>query len=89
MVVGGVAAVAGAAILARALLLIPVSPSASFGWFAYAPLSDAVFVPSGVIALPTWALAGVGLLVAGVVAISYMIGKRSGSKRRGSHAPQL
>lgn len=80
LILAGVAAVAGAIVLILALLT-PLPPSASFGWFAYAPLSDTVFLPSDVIALPTWALVGVGLLVVGLVALSYMIGRRSGTNR--------
>lgn len=89
LTIASVATVAGAIILIVALLTAP-APEATFGWFAYAPLSDAVFVPGGLLVFPTWALGGVGLFVAGAVAISYMIGRRSGSNHRheGSGLPR-
>ncbi len=88
LTIAGIAAVAGAIILTLALMTLP-SSAASFGWFAYAPLSDAVFVPSGVIAIPMWGLGGLGLLVGGVIAISYLFGRRSANDRRGSDSPQV
>lgn len=74
LIIAGIIAVAGAIIVVLALLT-PVS----FGWFAYAPLSDAVFLPS-VIALPAWTLVGVVHFIAGLVTISYLIGKRRGRR---------
>jgi drug/metabolite transporter (DMT)-like permease len=52
------------------LILLPDN-SASFGWFAYAPLNDTVFVPPSGILTPRsqlgilWALIGVALLAFG------------------------
>jgi hypothetical protein len=54
------------------VVLIPLPDnSASFGWFAYAPLNDTVFVPPSGILTPRsklgilWALIGVALLAFG------------------------
>jgi len=58
------------------LLLVP-TPAASFGWFAYAPLSDTVVTPGFVFLDPTcrWAVV-VG--VVGLIAASWAAGLLAG-----------
>jgi heme/copper-type cytochrome/quinol oxidase subunit 1 len=67
--------VAGAAALIAALVL-QLSTPVGVGWFAYAPLSDTMFVPS-----PIAASAKVALLVVGCVLIGgwggFLLGRRS------------
>ena len=56
---------------------------ASFGWFAYAPLSEATF-PPGLFLTPLhlWgAAAGVTGLVATSGALGYMVGRRDPTRR--------
>lgn len=71
----GVAMIVTGAVLAR-------SAPASFGWFAYAPLTDAVFVngPPGM-----WTL-GLGLVALGIAMVAgwigYVVGRRVVGRRR-------
>ncbi|WP_369374037.1 hypothetical protein AB1046_07845 [Promicromonospora sp. Populi] len=53
------------------------SRSTSYGWFAYAPLSETTYVPAGAYSLGTAALlAGAGTLLIGG-AIGFVVGRRS------------
>ncbi|WP_138067596.1 hypothetical protein [Cellulomonas rhizosphaerae] len=56
------------------------SRSATFGWFAYAPLSESVYSP-GILTTTDWvglALVAVGLLALGAVG-GYALGRRRGA----------
>ena len=71
----GILAVSGAILLA-----IPV-PSATFGWFAYAPLSTTSFVPAPWFSSPRNCL-GAGLLLVGIGALLFCLGWWVGRRSR-------
>ncbi|MFE6968641.1 hypothetical protein [Isoptericola sp. NPDC057653] len=48
---------------------------ASFGWFAYAPLSDTVFVPGSSRLMGMWVLFGLGALLTGLGG-GFLLGRR-------------
>ncbi|MFF2453262.1 hypothetical protein [Isoptericola sp. NPDC058082] len=50
---------------------------ASFGWFAYAPLSDTAFVPGTSRWVLMWVLFGLGALLVGLGA-GFLLGRRRG-----------
>jgi heme/copper-type cytochrome/quinol oxidase subunit 1 len=50
---------------------------ASFGWFAYAPLSDTTFVPGSSRLVVMWVLFGLGALLVGLGG-GFLIGRRRG-----------
>lgn len=75
----GVLAVTGALVI----LLAPQA-SASFGWFAYQPLSDAVFVPGGFIVLTQAAIVGAVLAIVGLIGLAAVVGFALGRRRRGA-----
>ncbi|QEE61900.1 hypothetical protein FVA74_10220 [Salinibacterium sp. dk2585] len=54
------------ALVTGAAIGLAQQPPASFGWFAYIPTSDSVFVPMMPSTLPGLILVGTGLLVTGV-----------------------
>lgn len=82
LVVGGVVlAVAGVVVLVVATVQATSEP-ASFGWFAYAPLSDTTFVADGLHLVSTTSLVGAGLLVVGLLALSAWFGYRLGTRGR-------
>jgi len=51
------------------------------GWFAYAPLSGAIALAGDAVIVPRTAIAGAVVLVAGLVGLSYLAGRRSRSTR--------
>lgn len=53
-------------VVTGAAISLAQQPSASFGWLAYAPISDSAFVPMMPATLPGLILVGAGLLVTGV-----------------------
>lgn len=75
---------AAIAVIGLALFLIP-SASASFGWFAYQPLSNTTFFPSGV-PLTTRSQTGIVLFIGGLVLFAFgagwALGQRQGAGQR-------
>ncbi|MEO7122625.1 MAG: hypothetical protein ABI400_05820 [Lacisediminihabitans sp.] len=67
IILGAIVTVAGAV-----LILIP-SPTASFGWFAYVPLSDAVFTPASALLAPVHQ-AGLLVGVIGALLLAFGVG---------------
>ena len=67
----------GLVTLATGLPLTAAAPAFSFGWFAYAPLSSQVYLPSP----SPWAVAGVILLTGGALALGVALGARLASGR--------
>lgn len=63
MIVGGVAAA-----------IVATPQEVAFGWFAYAPLSEATFAPSGLIVLAGGALGGLIVAVIGVAVLAFWAG---------------
>lgn len=64
-------------IVGAALLLSPAS-SYGFGWTAYAPLNATTFAPMW---MPPTTVAGVVLIVAGLVLVAGWVGFRLGRRR--------
>ncbi|GAA3013094.1 hypothetical protein [Microbacterium aurantiacum] len=79
-VVSAVALVAGFVLI---LVGIATPPSASFGWFAYAPLSNYAYVAGapGLAVAPVTAV-GFTLFVVGLVGVAFLVGIRVGARRR-------
>ena len=70
--------IAGVAALVAGILVLRSSPL-SFGWFAYAPLTDATFVPGP--ASPFWL--GPALVGLGIALLAGWTGFLLGRRRRG------
>ena len=74
-----------AAVIGLVLFLLP-SGQATFGWFAYAPLSNTTFFPPGVLLSPHGQI-GIVLFLTGLAILAFgagwMLGQRpAASKRR-------
>lgn len=78
--VAGILALAGI-IAGTATLLFSQTTTQTFGWFAYAPLSDEVFLP-GMTILGNTQITGLALLVAGLVCAAFWAGLRVGGRSR-------
>ncbi|TFB87262.1 hypothetical protein E3O44_09050 [Cryobacterium algoricola] len=61
-----------AALIGIVLLLLPGN-QASFGWFAYAPLSDSTFLPPGGLLSPHSQI-GIVVLIVGLVVLAFGAG---------------
>jgi len=75
-----VAALAALLVVGGGWLVWHSSRPATFGWFAYAPMSETVYSP-GVLTTTDWvglALVAVGLLALGAVG-GYALGRRRGA----------
>jgi heme/copper-type cytochrome/quinol oxidase subunit 1 len=68
-------------VLGTAMLFVAQS-EASFGWFAYAPLSSATFVPQGLVYLGSSARLGMALCAVGLVLLAFWAGYQAGRSRR-------
>ena len=79
VVLGAVTALVG-----LVLFLLP-GGSASFGWFAYAPLSNTTFLPSGVLLTPQSQI-GIVLLIIGLALLAFgagwVLGQRQAAGQR-------
>ncbi len=76
--------VSGILIAGGAILFISATQaSASFGWFAYQPLSGAVFMSPDLILLTPLAAVGIGIGVVGLTGLALLVGFVIG---RGSRA---
>jgi len=62
------ALVVGACLIAFAAL---PEPESSFGWTAYAPLSNTVYSPAGAHVLSTAEMVGFGLMAAGLIGLAF------------------
>ncbi|TFC83811.1 hypothetical protein E3T28_04960 [Cryobacterium sinapicolor] len=73
-----------AAVIGLVLLLVP-SDQASFGWFAYAPLSNTTFSPIGLQLSPRSQI-GIALFIVGLAVLSFgagsMLGQRQAASQR-------
>ncbi|RAN78593.1 hypothetical protein B5P43_16880 [Bacillus sp. SRB_336] len=71
-----------AAVLAGVVMAIfGATKPRAFGWFAYAPLSETTFYPENFVFVDPWAIAGLVLLVAGLLVLAFMAGHRIGRRR--------
>lgn len=79
-VVAGALALAGI-VAGTATLLFSQTTTQTFGWFAYAPLSDEVFLP-GMTILGNGQITGLALLAAGLICAAFWAGLRVGRRSR-------
>ncbi|MFJ4220174.1 hypothetical protein [Curtobacterium luteum] len=70
---------AGTAVLVAGVVVWLSAPTASFGWFAYAPLAGAVFNP---VTHPWQQVVGPVLVVVGAVVAAFALGRLSVRRRR-------
>ena len=69
------AAAAIAAIVAGVVVMVASTPqSASFGWFAYAPLSSMVFSPAGTVVIGWGTISGAAVVVLGIACLAFWAG---------------
>ncbi|KQO47678.1 hypothetical protein ASG28_09515 [Frigoribacterium sp. Leaf415] len=64
------------------VLAIAGAQPVSFGWFAYAPLSDTTFTAEGVHVFSTASLVGAVIVVIGLLVLAAWLGYRRGVRRR-------
>jgi len=76
---GGLAA----SVVGVVVLVVASARPVSFGWFAYAPLSDTTFTADGVHVFSTATLVGAVVLVVGLLVLAAWLGYRRGARRRG------
>lgn len=74
MIVGGVATA-----------VVATPREVSFGWFAYAPLSDATFTPDGLIVLTGGALGALVVAAIGVAVLAFWAGYTVRGSRPRTH----
>ncbi|MCD2444351.1 hypothetical protein LQ757_18885 [Agromyces sp. SYSU K20354] len=73
----------GVLVLCGALLVVVSSQaSVSFGWFAYQPLSDSVFVPGSFVVLTQPAVVGAAVTVVGLIGLGAVAGYALGRRGR-------
>lgn len=77
LAVGSVLSVVGVVVLA-----VASARPVSFGWFAYAPLSNTTFTADGVHLFSTASLIGASVLVIGLLVLAAWLGYRRGVRRR-------
>ncbi|MHC5795809.1 hypothetical protein ACVXZ4_06575 [Lacisediminihabitans sp. FW035] len=71
--------VSGALAIVGAILLATLGPAASFGWFAYVPLSTTSYVPAPWFSTPLHTLGAV-LLVTGAGSVLFCLGWAAGRR---------
>jgi len=78
-----IAAVAATLTVAGAVItIIALATPVTFGWFAYQPLADSTFVPGDTIVVSRAVIPGVGLVIVGLIVLSFLAGRRSGIRSR-------
>lgn len=70
-----------AVIVGTGIVVTTRSQPASFGWFAYAPLSSTIFIPDGVHIISTGGLVGAAVLAVGLIALAFWAGLRVAHRR--------
>ena len=77
-------AIAGAlAVVSGVVVIVGLLTPVSFGWFAYQPLANAAFAPSGSgVFLSRVTIVGFVILTIGMVALAFLAGVRAGANRR-------
>ena len=69
--------VAGVLVLTGVVtVIIGLSSPVSFGWFAYQPLANAVFVPGGGVFVSRMTIVGFAVLTVGLIALAFIGGWR-------------
>lgn len=70
------------AVLAGCLLAWNASENESYGWFAYAPLSNQSFAENGLVFIGPWTWVGLGIAAAGLLLLAFAAGYRIGRQHR-------
>ncbi|QLD10976.1 hypothetical protein [Microbacterium oleivorans] len=77
---GAAALLAVTGVVITVIQLVRATQPASFGWFAYQPISNAVFTPAVTFVSPQmWG--GIVTLVVGLIALAFLAGRRSVTRR--------
>lgn len=74
-----------AVVVGLVVVLQSAARPATFGWFAYAPLSDETGTLEGMHVLSTAGVVGAIVLVLGLVVLAFWAGLRWGGRRSRSH----
>ena len=69
-------------VLLGTVMLFIAQSEASFGWFAYAPLSKATFAPQGLVYLGSSARIGMALCAVGLTLLAFWAGYQAGRSRQ-------
>lgn len=79
----GVVALAAALVLLllAGLVLVLLPSTETYGWFAYAPLSQQYFMPDGLVFLGARARTGIGLIVVALLGTAFWAGFWLGRRR--------
>ncbi|MGX9899892.1 hypothetical protein ACW0JT_08115 [Arthrobacter sp. SA17] len=75
-------------VLLAGLLLVLLPSTETYGWFAYAPLSQQYFMPEGLVFLGARAKAGIALIVVALLGTAFWAGFWLGRRRVDPSAPQ-
>lgn len=71
----------GAGVITIVVRLFTPTGIASFGWFAYQPLANATFTPSGsAVVLSTVTFAGWVIVAVGLITLAFLVGRVSGQQ---------
>lgn len=70
--------------LAVTVIAVNTPLTGAFGWFAYQPLADEVFMPMGGIVLTPTAVLGIAVTVSGLLALSFLLGRHVATKPKTS-----
>jgi heme/copper-type cytochrome/quinol oxidase subunit 1 len=80
--IGAVALAAALALVLLAGLVLVLLPSTeTYGWFAYAPLSQQYFMPDGLVFLGARARIGIALIVVALLGAAFWVGFWLGRRR--------
>ncbi|MCJ0700126.1 hypothetical protein SOM11_08355 [Frigoribacterium sp. CFBP9039] len=76
--------VAGLAALVVGVVVLAIASAQpmSFGWFAYAPLSDTTFTAEGVHLFSTASLVGAVIVIVSLLVLAAWLGYRQGVRRK-------
>ena len=76
--------VAGLAALVVGVVVLAIASAQpmSFGWFAYAPLSDTTFTAEGVHLFSTASLVGAVIVIVSLLVLAMWLGYRQGVRRK-------
>ena len=80
--IGAVALAAALVLVLLAGLVLVLLPSTeTYGWFAYAPLSQQYFMPEGLVFLGARARVGIALIVVALLGVAFWAGFWLGRRR--------
>jgi hypothetical protein len=63
-------------------LLVAVTTPVSFGWFAYAEVSDTTFTSGDIVVLSRSAVLGAAAFATGAIGVAFVLGSVHGTRRR-------